>query len=672
MAIVKTGQVTQKAPENMKMELSSKQTRVLKAVCNTLIPSLLAKENKEFWQLEAEDLNISERIQEAMGLQSPEDQAEFRMLLQLLGNPLAGFIFSGHWLAFHQLPFPRREKYLQKLANSPIVALRKGFNTLKKLSCFLFYTDTITQDPNPTWQHIGYSGPLTNPPSKPKPIKPLNLKEGEKITCDVVIVGSGAGGGVVAKELAEAGKDVIVIEKGAYLNEADFNQKEGDMIANLYEKSGALSNASGSMAVFAGSCLGGGTVVNWAGTIRTPDYILEEWARENDAPDFLSKEYQKSLDAAERNIFTNENAVAHNKQNQKLKVGAGKLGHNWKNIAQNIKEDPDLDQRAHGYSCFGDQHSLKQSTLVNHLEAANNNGTRFLVGTEVQKIIIEQGKAKGVEALHTNALGDKVKVTVRAKKVVVAAGAIHSPAILIRSGLRHPQIGKNLYLHPVISASGLYKEEINGWWGGMMTLTDNEFTNLDGPYGFKIETPPAHTGLIGLSLPWASAKQHKEMMLQSKYMANFIILTRDKYTGSIALDSQQKPVIHYKLHPYDRKHLLKGLKEGIKIHLAAGAEEALILHNQLMEVKTDDDAMLDRALQNLKWKDNYFNLFSAHQMGTCRIGGNKKLHPVSPEGETYEVKGLYVTDCSAFPKSSGANPMLSVEGLAHYLAQGLK
>jgi choline dehydrogenase-like flavoprotein len=162
------------------------------------------------------------------------------------------------------------------------------------------------------------------------------------------------------------------------------------------------------------------------------------------------------------------------------------------------------------------------------------------------------------------------------------------------------------------------------------------------------------------------------MMLQAKNMANFIILTRDKHTGSIALDSQQKPVVHYKLHPYDRKHLLKGLKEGIKLHLAAGAEKGLILHNQLTEVKTDDDATLESAIQSLNWKENYFNLFSAHQMGTCRIGGNKKLHPVSPEGETYEVKGLYVTDCSAFPKSSGANPMLSVEGLAHYLAQGLK
>jgi choline dehydrogenase-like flavoprotein len=607
-----------------------------------------------------------------MALQSPEDQAEFKMLLQLLGNPAAGFLFTGIWQSFQAMPFNKRESYLKKLANSPIMSLRKGFNAVKKLTCFIFYTDTETQYPNPTWEAIGYHGPLTKAPDKPKTIYPMSFSSPAQVSCDVVIIGSGAGGGVVARELAEAGKDIIVIEKGAYLNEADFDQKEGDMISRLYERSGALSNTTGSMAVFAGSCLGGGTVINWAGTIRTPDYILDEWAKENEAPCFLTADYQKSLDAAEKNIFTNNKAVTHNIQNQKLKTGSEKLGHINKYIPQNIKVDTTVDARAHGYSCFGDQHSLKQSTLVNHLELAKQNGARFMVGTEVEKVIVQNGIATGVEAVQTLPDGKKIKVTVHAKKVVVAAGAIHSPAILMRSGLNHAQIGKNLYLHPVISVSGMYKEAINGWWGGMMTLTNNQFTNLDGPYGFKIETPPVHPGLIGLSLPWESAKQHKEMMLKAKNMANFIVLARDKYTGSIELDSQNKASINYKLHPYDRNHLLKGLKEGIKLHLAAGAEKALILHNRLTEVKTANDSELDKIIQGLKWKENYFNLFSAHQMGTCRIGGNKKLHPVSPEGETYEVKNLYVADASAFPKSSGANPMLSVEGLAHYLAQGIK
>jgi len=670
MELTKSGQAALEAP--LKMKLTDKQLAVLRAACNTIIPSLPSQTNKNFWKLEAEDLNVSKKIREAMALQSPEDQAEFGMLLHLLGNPISGFIFTGKWQAFHQMPFAIRERYFQKLANSPIMPLRKGFNAIKKLTCFIFYADTDQYFPNPTWEAIGYPGPLSKAPNKPKSIFPLSYNAPTEVNCDVVVVGSGAGGGVLARELAEAGKDIIVIEKGAYKNEADFNQKEGEMITQLYEKSGALSNNSGSIAVFAGSCLGGGTVVNWAGTIRTPDYILEEWAKENEAACFLSSDYQKSLDAAEKNIFTNTKAVSHNKQNQKLKLSAEKLGHNVKDIAQNIKEDPTVDQRAHGYSCFGDQHSTKQSTLVNHLEIAKQHGARFMVGTEVNKVIIKNGEAVGLKAIQTLPSGEKIEITVHAKKVVIAAGAIHSPAILMRSGLKHPHIGKNLYLHPVISVSGLYKEEINGWWGGMMTATNNEFTNLDGPYGFKIETPPAHTGMIGLSLPWVSAKQHKEMMLQSKHLCNFIILTRDKYTGSINLDSQNKAAIHYKLHPYDRKHLLRGLKEGIKLQFAAGAEKSLILHNKLTEVNTANENQLDKIIQGLTWKENYFNIFSAHQMGTCRIGGNKKLHPVSPEGETYEVKNLYVADASAFPKSSGANPMLSVEGLAHYLAQGMK
>ncbi|MEM1138074.1 MAG: GMC family oxidoreductase [Bacteroidota bacterium] len=666
-----------KSPEKVlkttKISLSDKQTETLKAVCDTIIPSIIKNDSSAaFWELKASDLAISERVQEAIALQNREDQQEFRLLLNIFANPLVGFLTVGIWQPFYLLPFAKREIWLQKWVNSPIPPLRKGFKAIKKLTCFLFYSDTTRYDPNPVWQYLSYPGPLSTPPAKSKNIFPLHFSEKASISCDVVIIGSGAGGGVVARELAEAGKDIIVVEKGGYYNEADFNQKEADMISQLYEKSGALSNTQGSMAVFAGSCLGGGTVVNWAGTIRTPDYILEEWAKENQAPEFLSKAYQDSLDIAEKNIFTNTNTVAVNSQNNKLKTGSEKLGHEYKHIPQNIVARQGSDQHRIGYSCFGDQHSEKQSTLVNQLEIARDKGCRFLVSTEVEKVLIKNGKAIGIKAWQIQSDGSKTEVTVYAKKVVVAAGAIHSPAILMRSGLQHSQIGNNLYLHPVMGVNGLYKEPINSWWGGMMTITNNEFTNLDGPYGFKIETPPTHTGLIGLSLPWSSAVQHKQMMLQARNMANFIVLTRDKYTGGIKLDSQNNPVIDYKLHPYDLKHLLKGVKEGIKIHLAAGAEKAFILHNKLTELHSNNDAAIDKAINNLKWKENYFNLFSAHQMGTCRIGGNKKLHPVSPEGETYEVKGLYVMDASAFPKSSGANPMLSVEGLAHYLAQGIK
>lgn len=673
MATSQINRSLQEKSGTMKLELNSRQIQILKSVCDTLIPSIKQKDKYEtFWELKASDLEIHEKLREVLALQSQQDQEEFKILLKTFELPLIGFLLSGKWNQFDKLDFEIREKWLKNLSSSSIPAFRKGFQALKKLTCFLFYTDTSVKDPNPTWEHIAYPGPLTSPPDKPKSFYPLFFNDEAKLSCDVVIVGSGAGGGVVAKELAEAGKDVIVIDKGGYFNEADFTQKETEMISQLYEKSGALTNKQGSMSIFAGSCLGGGTVVNWAGTIRTPDYILDEWAKEHQAPCFLSSEFKKSLDQAEKNIFTNTDQVDVNPQNSKLKNGSEKLGHLYKPIPQNVVIDKEEDQRLVGYSCFGDQSGFKQSTLNTHLEDANKNGCRFLVNTEIENVIIKNGKATGVYGWQTHSDGHKTHVSVFAKKVVIAAGAIHTPAILMRSGLQHKHIGRNLHLHPVMGVCGIYEEEINGWWGGMMTITNDQFTNLDGNYGFKIETPPAHTGLIGSSLPWLSAKQHKEMVLQSKHMANFIILARDKYAGKITLDKEHKPVIDYKLSQYDLNHLLIGIKEGIKIHLAAGAQKAHFLHNQLPAIETSDLNKLDQIVDSLSWKENQYNLFSAHQMGSCRIGGDKKLHPVSPEGETYEVKDLFVMDASAFPKCSGVNPMLTIEALAHYLSQGLK
>ena len=674
MAIIsQTSREQQQISGTMKLELNSKQIQTLKSVCDTLIPSLSHKDkNEAYWKIKASDLVIHEKLREVLALQNKKDQEEFILLLKIFDLPLVGFLISGKWSQFEKLDFNSREKWLNNLSNSPIPSFRKGFQALKKLTCFLFYTDTSLKDPNPTWKHIGYPGPLSSPVDKPKNFYPLVFNDDASLSCDVVIVGSGAGGGVVAEELTEAGKDVIIIDKGGYFNEADFNQKESDMINQLYEKSGTLTNKQGSMAIFAGSCLGGGTVVNWAGTIRTPDYILEEWAKEHKAPCFLSNEFKNSLDQAEKNIFTNTNQVAVNPQNSKLKNGSEKLNYLYKSIPQNIVIDKNEDQRLVGYSCFGDQHGFKQSTLNNHLKDAHKKACRFLVNTEIENVIIKNGKATGVYGWQSHPDGSKSAIKVYAKKVVIAAGTIHTPAILMRSGLQHKQIGRNLHLHPVMGVCGIYEEDINGWWGGMMTVTNDQFTNLDGNYGFKIETPPAHTGLIGSSLPWQSAKQHKEMVLQSKHMANFIILARDKFSGKITLDKENRPVIDYKLSNYDLNHLLIGIKEGVKIQLAAGAKKAYILHNQLPAFQTSDSHKIDKVINSLSWKENQYNLFSAHQMGSCRIGGDKKLHPVSPEGETYEVKDLFVMDASAFPKCSGVNPMLTIEALAHYLSQGLK
>jgi GMC oxidoreductase len=280
------------------MQLSEKQSRTLRAIGNTLIPSLEGNP-MDFWQRKAQDLQLASRLVELIGLQSEEEQADFKLLLNLWASPFVSMVLLGKWTSFADLSPENKEKFLQKMAFSPVPDFRKGFQAIKKLICFLFYTITENDQPNPNWKAINYPGPFTPPPNLPKPIKPLVFEKDSELDCEFLIIGSGAGGGTLAKILTEKGKDVIVVDKGGYFNEADFAQKEAEATFNLYEQHGLLATTDASCTVFAGSCLGGGTVINWSASLRTPPHILEEWAKEHQNPHFLTPEYRQSQDRSD-------------------------------------------------------------------------------------------------------------------------------------------------------------------------------------------------------------------------------------------------------------------------------------------------------------------------------------------------------------------------------------
>jgi choline dehydrogenase-like flavoprotein len=207
----------------------------------------------------------------------------------------------------------------------------------------------------------------------------------------------------------------------------------------------------------------------------------------------------------------------------------------------------------------------------------------------------------------------------------------------------------------------------------MMTALCDEFAFLTDNYGFRIEVPPAHSGLMGMALPWQSGKQLKNDMLNIAHFAPFIALVRDKYTGRIVLDKQNQPIIQYNLHNYDKNHLVRGLEEAVKLHVAAGATEIITPHTQALRFNPATDSLKKfiEQMRNAAWEPNRFILFSAHQMGTCRMGGRDKHHCLKPNGETREVRNLFVADASAFPQCSGVNPMLTIQALAWFIAQQL-
>ncbi|MGH1364012.1 MAG: GMC family oxidoreductase N-terminal domain-containing protein [Calditrichia bacterium] len=659
------------------MQLSPKEIKVLSAACDAIIPSIdIPGENEAFLKRKASDLPVATEIARTISGLKPEDQKEFKQLLFLLGSPLLGATWFGPPKGILALSNEQREKLMQSWCNSKLSDLRKAFQTLKKLSCFIFYGYSDNQD-NPNWQAIGYPGPLSEPPTQSDTrIATTAIPTDGRFNCEVLVIGSGAGGGVAAGELAEAGQDVIVVEKGGNYSETDFTQREQEMVLKLYDSNGALVTSDGGVTVFAGSCLGGGTTVNWAGAFRTPDYILQSWADNHQAPHFLSEEYKQSFEAIEKATSINLNESPHNPQNQALWDGCEKLGYDKKLIARNSDGCSKDDCQSCGYCGFGCQRGAKKGTLKTFLQRASDAGARFITGCEIDRILIRDCAAIGAEGVVINGEGHRQRITIHAEKVVLAAGSIHTPAVLMRSGLEHPHLGKHLYFHPTVAVSATYKHVVNSWWGQMMSAVSDEFTQLNGNYGFKLETPPVHSGTIGLAMPWTSGREHKEGMLKAQRRANFIVLTRDRDGGSVSLSKSRKPVLHYKLSAFDKKHVLRGIEESVRIHLAAGAEEVLVPHNKRPIFKADQGVdKLEQFLAtipNLSWKANQFPLFTAHQMGTCRMGGNERTHPVAPDGSFRGVRNLYIGDASAFPECSGANPMVSIQAMTHYTTMQIK
>lgn len=653
------------------MNLTQKQYAALEAVCDTLIPSIIHENDQDnYWKRKASDLDIPNKIIALISTLSSSEQSEFKKLLSILTVPVLGMTWGGPLKGVQHLQTQQIEKLLNRWANSLSNDLRNAFSKLKKICCLLYFGDSNDEN-NPNWKSINYPGPLNYPTDDSFIPLPINVLE-DNLSADVIIIGSGAGGAVVADKLAANGHSVIILEKGGNYQRNEFNQKEVDMMQKLFEKKGLLTSSDGGILFLAGNTLGGGTTINWAASLRTPDDVLEEWSVDHQNPHF-TQNYNQYFDYIEDKCSITKHCE-HNTQNNLLSIALSMSNFHVDVIPRNMKKPIFLNEKeawnAEGYASLGDKYGQKQGVNETFLRSATKNGAKIITSCNVQKIKIENGVATGVDAKDSQ---NGREFTIHAKIIVVSAGALHTPCILKKSGLKHSEIGNNLYIHPAFPVPGVYDHPVEGWYGPMMTTLSSEFSKSYKNYGFRIETPPLHIGLISVANSWMSGMQFKEDMLKSSQTAVFLILLRDITGGKVNMNTDGNLDIQYKMGSQEKLFFKKALHETIKLHRKLEAEEISVLHNNLMKIKKND-ADMDKFLNkisSLKWQSNYFTLYSAHQMGTCRMGGNDRKHPVNPEGAVKEVKNLYVADGSLFPTASGVNPMLSIQALAAYVADNI-
>jgi choline dehydrogenase-like flavoprotein len=643
------------------MPLSTRQRETLRAICDTFVPSLELPGAQR--TPSASELGVPRAVEEAVdSAPRKADRQQTALLLSALNSRALTALGGGGLKHFAELPLEAREQVLLSWADSRLPQRRAVFQALRKAAVAMTYARESAM-----WELIGYPGPPTNgdrPGTPLKPLQPLQISGDTRLDCDVVVVGSGAGGGTAAAVLAQHGLDVIVLEAGAYHAEPDFDGHEAEALKRMYLNGGGVSSDDQSIGLLAGQTLGGGTVINYSTSFRTPDGVREEWAAHG-VPAFASETYTQALDAVCDRLGVNRENSEPSRRDQLMLEALQQRGWHADSIPRNVR---DCRGRCGfcGYGCpYGNKQSVLNTWLQDHAAA----GGRIVTETFADRICTSGGAATGVLATHhpTGA-----PLTVRSRAVVVAAGALHTPALLRRSGFSNENIGRHLRLHPATAVWGVMDEEVRGWEGTMQAVYSDQFADLDGEgYGLKFETAALQPLILFSFAPWRSGRQHFETMQTMPNLTAVGILLRDKDAGEVRTGRDGHPIVRYRLSERDARHLRTGIEGGVQLLQTAGARRIFTSHAKLVETRSGDTTALMRDADAAGYGSGQVTLGSFHIMGTARMGGHPTTAACDPTGQTYDVRDVVVCDGSAFPTASGVNPMISIEAIAYMNARAL-
>ncbi|MEX2394697.1 MAG: GMC family oxidoreductase [Actinomycetota bacterium] len=508
----------------------------------------------------------------------------------------------------------------------------------------------------------GSAGRILGPDPRLEVVTYPDISGDTALSCDVVVVGSGAGGAVVAKELAEAGRDVIVLEEGGYFTKDDF-------VGPPFRRFQKVARDAGTTQTFSrrpiplplGKAVGGSTVINSGTCWRTPDKVLNEWVSSygledvdpaSMRPHFERVEQILNIRPAPRDVWGRNAEITHQ--------GVTKLGVSGGALLRNI-----TDCHGCGTCAMGCSTNAKQAMHVSYLPLAQRAGARIFGRCRVDAITTNKGRATGVVAAildeRERAHG---RLTVNAQIVVVAAGTIHTPVLLKKTGLagRSRQLGRNLRIHPALGVGGAYPEQIDAWRG---TLQPYFVDELFDSHDVMLETTAPVPALAAAALP-GIGHAATNMLPGMRHVASIGLYVSDTSSGRVhVLPGAREPIITYKLNESDFRKLLVGMRLAAEIHLEAGAMAALLGLPGLPAITSKKD--LDKITDG-NWDPTMVRPTAFHPMGTARMGP-KGRGVVGHLGEHHDVANLFVADGSIFPTCVGVNPQVSIMAFATRTAE---
>jgi choline dehydrogenase-like flavoprotein len=640
------------------LQLDAARRRALDAACEALLPALFTEADGElgdFFAHGARERGIDALVADAV----PDLALHVRdAVLGLLDDLAAG--------GFADEPAQERAQELRRRAAEP-GSERLAVRQLKTMVFGLLFGQLDETGRNPAWAAVGYPGPLTEPPTPeqaPKTIPLQSLEPGSVVLhADACIVGSGAGGSVIAARLAQAGRSVIVLEAGAYRNESDFRQIDS-VGAEMYLGGGIVWAETGQLGLLAGSTLGGGTVINSMVCLRTPPAIRSDWEAFG-LEGVGGDEFDAHTDRVWGRIGVNTEATRFNANTERMLAGLDAFGYRHEPLPRNASLDDD--PRYCGYCNAGCQHGCKRSTLKTYLEDAAARDARFVVGARVQRILAEDGRARGVQATVQGPRGT-TELTVEAPTVIVAAGGIESPALLLRSGIGGPAVGRHLTVHPAWLVTGIYDEPVQAWSGQIQSAVSFDLTACESGVGFLVESLTLSVPTWASQSPFTSARAHREELLKLPYMATWHGVAHDHGSGQVVLGPDGQALVRWELDDeLDQRVAARAHVELACMHKAAGAREVFSFH--WSERRWRDGEDFDAYLEALRCApaDDY-TAYSAHQMSSCRMGADPELSVADGHGELHDTAGVWIGDASALPTAPGVNPMITIMALAERTA----
>jgi choline dehydrogenase-like flavoprotein len=482
---------------------------------------------------------------------------------------------------------------------------------------------------------------------------------------DAVVVGTGAGGSIALRELARAGLDAVALEEGAWSTVADFDQREDHMLPRLFQEMGGRSTEDMAIRVLQGRGVGGSTVHNTNLCKRTPDAILELWAREHGVVGAGVTDLRPAFETIERDLSVSVIPESmRNANNDVLARGCQALGWKGATLAHNR-----VGCAQSGFCELGCAFDAKQNALKIVLPQAVAAGARVYADVHITRVVHDGRRATGVEGVASDESGvSHARVVVRARVVVLSASAVGSAALARASDVPDPyqQLGRGLRLHPGGVVAGRFDRAIEGWHGIPQSYECTEHLSYDPGSDRRVWIVPVFGHPIGAaaSLPGFGA-EHMAAMRGYPNLACLTAMVHDETSGEVLAGPDGRPVLRYAMSHADQGQLARGLVACARLLLAAGASEVHIPAIPGRRVRTVAEL---EALDLSFVRPHSVPLTAVHPMGTMRMGEDPRRSVVTSRGEHHQLQGLFVADGSLFPTSLGGPPQISIYAFAQHLA----